>query len=388
MTSPQDRLLQAALVHDWLNQSGGAERVLEHLVDLFPNAPIYTSIYSRDRMPRAYQHWDIRTTWMDRLPGIYHHHQAYLPLYALAFARLNLASADRSPEGPFDLVLSNKSGFCHGVRTGDIPHLCYCLAPTRYVWQFRHYAAREQLPTVGRVLLTPIVKVLQRWDYAAAQHPGLHFVAISRDIQQRIERYYGRSSTIIHPPVDVDRFAPRATTSQGRHDDYYLVVSRLVPYKRIDLAVRAFTGLGLPLWVAGEGRDRAALEALAGPTVRFLGRVPEADLGDLLAGCRAFIFPGYEDFGLAPVEAQAAGRPVIAFRAGGALDTVIEGVTGAFFDEPTPEALAAAVLAFDADGVDPQALRVHAETFSVPRFRRRLRAEIQALLGDTAQKDL
>jgi len=166
------------LVHDWLNQYGGAERVLEHLVGMFPQAPVHTSMYWRDGMPAAYRTWDIRTTWMDRLPGVYRHHQLYFPLYALAFGRMNLAGCAGCAGG--DIVISNKSGFCHAVRTGAVPHLCYCLAPTRYVWQFESYAARENLPATVRVLLRPLVAALRRWDYQAAQRTNLHFVAICR----------------------------------------------------------------------------------------------------------------------------------------------------------------------------------------------------------------
>lgn len=361
--------MKLALIHDWLNQSGGAERVLEHLGGIFPGAPLYTSMYWRAGMPDVYRAWDIRTTWMDRLPGIYRHHQAYFPLYALAFAGLDLSAAG------YDLVLSNKSGFCHGVRTGDTPHLCYCLAPTRYVWEYDAYAARENLPAVARIALKPLIAALRRWDYRVAQRPTTHFVAISTEIQERIRRYYGRESAIVCPPVDVERFRPVES-----HADYYLIVSRLIPYKRIDLAIQAFNQLGLPLWIAGAGRDRAALEALAGPTVRFLGRVPDVELPDLMARCKAFIFPGREDFGLTPVEAQAAGRPVIAYRAGGALDTVIEGETGAFFSEPTADALAAAVAGFDAERVEARVCRANAERFSPERFREALLAQVQALV--------
>ncbi len=361
--------MKIALVHDWLNQYGGAERVLEHLVALFPQSPLYTSIYWRERMPEAYRRWPIRTTWMDRLPGVYRHHQAYFPLYALAFATLRV-------EEPYDLVLSNKSGFCHGVPTGEKPHLCYCLAPTRYVWEYEAYAAREHLPAALRAAIRPVVAALRRWDYRVAQRPTLHFIAISREIQRRIRRYYRRESAIIYPPVDVERFRPAA-----QHGDYYLVVSRLVPYKRIDLAVRAFTELGLPLLIAGEGRDRAALEAMAGPNVTFLGRVPDEALPELMANCRAFVFPGREDFGITPVEAQAAGRPVIAYGEGGALDTVIEGETGTFFHEPTPQALAEAVLRFDAEAVDPLACRANAERFAADRFRRAIREAVEAVLA-------
>ena len=298
-----DNAHRTALVHDWLNQIGGAEDVLETLVGMIPRAPVYTSMYWRRGMPAGYRAWDIRTTWMDRLPGIYRHHQPYLPLYPLAFAGLDLSG--------YDLVLSNKSGFCHGVRTGDALHICYCLAPTRYVWSFDSYAAREALPEVVKVALRPIIAVLRRWDYRAAQGVD-HFIAISREIKERILRYYGRDASVIHPPVDTSRFQP-----SGVHEGYYLIVSRLIPYKRIDLAVRAFNELERPLVIAGDGRDREALEALAGPTVSFLGYVPDENLPRLFARCRAYILPGVEDFCIAPVQAQAAGRPVIAYGAGG-----------------------------------------------------------------------
>lgn len=360
--------MKLALVHDWLNQVGGAERVLEHFHALFPTAPVYTSMYWRAGMPSPYREWDIRATWLDRLPGVYRQHQTYFPLYALAFARLDLSQG-------YDLILSNKSGFCHGARTGSTPQLCYCLAPTRYVWEYETYAAREHLPAALKVALKPVIAALRRWDHRVAQQPTLHFVAISAAIQTRIRRYYGRESQVIYPPVDVERYRPVA-----QHDDAYLIVSRLVPYKRIDLAVKAFNRLRLPLLISGSGRDRAALESLAGPTVKFLGRVPDAELPGLLARCKAFIFPGREDFGITPVEAQAAGRPVIAYGAGGALETVIEGTTGTFFHEATPESLAQAVLSFDADAVDPLACRANAERFSVARFRREILDAVAAVM--------
>jgi len=355
--------MHLALVHDWLNQIGGAEDVLETLVEMFPRTPIYTSMYWREGMPPVYRTWDIYTSWMDRLPGIYHHHQPYLPLYPLAFARTDLSG--------YDVVLSNKSGFCHGVQTGAAVHVCYCLAPTRYVWDFDAYAAREAIPAIVKAALRPMIAFLRRWDYRAAQRVD-HFIAISREVQARIRRYYGRESAIIHPPVDTARFQPTAT-----NDDYYLIVSRLVPYKRIDLAVRAFNQLGLPLVIAGTGRDREALEALAGPTITFLGRVPDEDLPGLFARCQAYVLPGMEDFCITPVQAQASGRPVVAYGAGGALDTVVERETGIFFHEPTPEALAAAVRAFAPDELDPRACRANAERFAVKDFKEKLSQFIQ-----------
>lgn len=349
-------MMNLALVHDWLNQRGGAENVLEALVGLYPGAPIHTSIYAPDLMPAFYRSWDIRPSWMDRLPAIHRHHQPYLPLYAAMFGQMRIDGCD--------VVLSNKSGFCHWVNVGDALHICYCLAPTRYVWQFDQYIQREHIPLGAAI--RPLVAMLRRGDYAAAQRVDA-FVAISSDIRERIARFYNRESTIIYPPVDVDRFQPAT-----RVDDYYLVVSRLIPYKRVDLVVAACTRLGLPLLVAGDGRDRERLEASAGPTVKFLGRVPDADLPDLMARCKAFVFPGLEDFGIAPVEAQAAGRPVIAFRGGGSLDTIVEGKTGLFFDEQTVECLADTLQRFEDMRFDPRDCRANASRFAAAEFRRNL----------------
>ncbi|HSD82234.1 MAG TPA: glycosyltransferase [Anaerolineae bacterium] len=354
--------MEVALVHDWLNQMGGAEAVLENLVQLFPRAPIYTSIYWRDEMPPAYMGWDIRPLWLNHAPRIYERHQHYFALYPAAWASLNL--------GRYDLVLSNKSGFCHGVHTRrknkTALHICYCLAPTRYVWAFDEYARSEGMRTSLRLALKPLVAALRRWDFNAAQQVD-HFIAISTEIQQRIKRYYKRDSDIIYPPVDIRRFTP-----QREHDDYYLIVSRLIPYKRIDLAIEAFNRLGLPLVIAGSGRDAARLERLAKPNVQFLGRVPDVELPDLMARCKAFIFPGREDFGITPVEAEASGRPVIAFGAGGALDSVIDGKTGVLFEAQTVESITATVKRFNTLKFDPAVIRCHAETFSTETFKQKL----------------
>lgn len=358
--------MRIALVHDWLNQIGGAEDVLETLVEMYPGAPIYTSMYAPDMMPPGYRAWDIRVTWMNRLPGVHRHHQVYLPLYPLAFQGLSLAG--------YKVILSNKSGFCHGVRVppGAV-HICYCLTPTRYVWNLRDYIEREQLPAAAHTILPPVVALLRKWDYAAAQRVH-HWLAISTDVQARIRRYYGRESIVIPPPVDTTRFQPAA-----QHEDYFLVLSRLIPYKRIDLAVQAFNELGLPLVIAGDGRDRPRLQAMAKSNITFLGRVDDQRAAELMARCRAFIFPGLEDFGIAPVQAQAAGRPVIAFAGGGALDTVQEGVTGLFFHEPTPQSLAAVIRRFDDKLFDPATIREFALRFDTQIFRRKLGEFVEAM---------
>jgi glycosyltransferase involved in cell wall biosynthesis len=227
------------------------------------------------------------------------------------------------------------------------------------------------LGVTTRLALKPIVTLLRRWDFRAAQKVD-HFIAISTEIQRRIKRYYQRDSIVIYPPVDIRRYTPQRETG-----DYYLLVSRLIPYKRIDLAIEAFNRLGLPLVIAGSGRDAARLEKLAKPNVQFLGRVPDADLPDLMARCKAFIFPGHEDFGITPVEAQASGRPVIAFGAGGALDSVIDGETGVLFEEQTVESFCAAVERLNILHFDPATVRHQAEMFSTEMFKERLGSFIE-----------
>jgi glycosyltransferase involved in cell wall biosynthesis len=361
--------MKLALVHDWLNQRGGAEDVLEVLVSLFPDAPIYTSLYAPDIMPDFYRAWDIRPLWSDRMPGIRAHHQPYLPIYPFAWGGLDLSG--------YDVILSNKSGFCHGVKTGESAlHICYCLAPTRYVWGLDAYIEREGLGNAAALALRPLVSALKRWDYAAAQRVT-QFIAISTDIQARIRQYYHRNSEIIFPPVDTTRFQPSAVT-----DDYFLVVSRLIPYKRIDLAVQAATRLGVRLLVGGKGRDLDRLRDMAGSTVEFLGYVPDDQLPDLMARCKAFIFPGLEDFGITPVQAQAAGRPVIAYGGGGALDTVIPGRTGEHFPELTVESLMQVMADFDPRRYDPAAIRANAQRFDRSIFERQLTEYIDRAWSD------
>ena len=374
---PMDRLppnAQIALVHDWLNQRGGAENVLETMHALFPQAPVYTSLYQPDLMPSRMRQWDIRSTWLGRVPGAQAWHRYLLPLYPHAFARLDLSG--------LDLVFSIKSAFCLGVRTRTAAqraqHVCYCLTPTRFLWDFERYAQREALSPVARVLARVWLPRWRRWEIAAASRVD-HFVAISRAVQQRIRDCYGRESEIIHPPVNTHEFPLSGPTDR---DAPYLIVSRLVPYKRIDLAVDAFNRMpDRQLIIAGAGRDAPALQAKARANIAFTGYVPRARIASLVRACRAFVFPGEEDFGIAPVEAMSAGKPVIAFGAGGALDYVQEGETGVFFRERTPAALVDAVERAAARTWDAEACRRQAERFSADNFRRRIRACVLKRLG-------
>ncbi len=356
----QQRPWSVAIIHDWLNQIGGAEFVLEVFKELFPAAPIFTSIYDPKRMPHSYRQWEIHTSWLNHLPGIAAHHQWYLPFYPLAFEGFDLSN--------FDLVISNKSAFSHSViTTPGTPHVSYCLTPTRFLWQYQDYRQREKLSGWVNALLQPTLHSQRQFDRLAADRVD-YFIAISRAVQARIRKYYRRQSVIIYPPVNTDIFQPLAHPTA----DYFLVSSRLIPYKRIDLAVQACTALNLPLVVVGEGRDEAALKKTAGPTVHFLPRQSRQQLQELMQNCRAFIFPGLEDFGITPVEAMAAGRPVIAYAGGGALDTVKPGSTGVFFHEQTVESLIDVLVSFDHTSYDPSTCRLQAEQFSVPRFKREI----------------
>jgi glycosyltransferase involved in cell wall biosynthesis len=350
--------MRIAIVHDYLNQMGGAEHVLLTLHEIFPEAPIYTSFYRPEDMPSAFRQLDIRTTFLQKLGALtrYPRHQKLLPLYPIAFEQLDLRE--------FDVVISNSSAWCKGVITReDARHICYCLSPMRFGWNTHEYLAGEQVGWLARKLLPPMLTWIRAWDVASSARVD-EFIAISRVVADRIRKVYKRDAAIIYPPVDTGEFSHSDET-----DDYFLVVSRLVPYKRVDLVVDAFNRLGLPLRIIGDGRDRARLKAMAQTNVQFLGFVSDEERRDHFARCRALIFPGEEDFGLVPVETQASGRPVIAYAAGGALDTVVEGETGLFFAEQTVDALCEAVQRFDAMTFDTERISAHAAAFDTQVFK-------------------
>ncbi|HEY3110705.1 MAG TPA: glycosyltransferase [Chloroflexota bacterium] len=360
--------------------------MLEALHEIWPEAPVYTSAYLPEVMPAAYRAWDIRTSFMQRLPGLRRHFQKYLPLFPLAFEQFDFSG--------YDLVLDNSSAFSYGVITGpETLHVSYCLSPARFLWNYHDYVRREELGTGAQVALAPFLTGLRLWDRAAADRVD-EFIAISSLIQARIRKFYRRDSVVIAPPIECSRFEVRARdrfpgaagARDGRGEgDHYLVVSRLIPYKRIDLAIEACKRVGARLKIVGRGRDRERLESIAGgsPLIEFLGFVPDERMPELWAGCRAFILPGEEDFGITPLEANAAGRPVVAYAAGGPLDTVVEGRTGRFFHQPTADSLAEALAGFDPDAFEPAALRAHAESYDVPVFKRRLLRFVEEKLGSS-----
>jgi glycosyltransferase involved in cell wall biosynthesis len=362
--------MKVALVHDYLNQMGGAERVVLALHELFPDAPLYTSIYDPRRVDAAFRSIDIRTSFMQKLPLVKKHHQPFLPLYPFAMERLDLRG--------YDLVLSSSSAFGKGVITRpETMHICYCHTPMRWCWNYDEYVEREHLGKIARSVLPFFITNLRVWDQTTSMRVD-HFIANSPVVADRIQKYYRREAVVIPPPVEAQRFL---FDPMAQPEDYFLVVSRFMPYKRIDLAIEACNRLGLPLVIIGKGRDEQRLRRLAGPTIRFLGGLSDEEVLRYYAHCRALILPGEEDFGITPLEAQASGRPVIAFGAGGALASVVDGVTGAFFHEQTVASLVATLATFDESRYDTQVIRNHALEFDKPRFHRRMLQFIEAKMS-------
>jgi glycosyltransferase involved in cell wall biosynthesis len=355
--------VRVAFVHDYLTQFGGAERVLLEMRQLYPEAPVYTSIYSPDAFGGAFDGVDVRSTWLQRVPGSRRHFRALLPLYPMAFESLDLTA--------FDLVVSSTTSFAKGVRVKPSTlHVCYMHTPTRFLWRQEGYTY-DVVPPTARLFFAVALPYLKRWDLAAAQRPQ-RIIANSRNVAARIRAIYGRESDVLACPASIDGFAPSAGV-----EDFYLVASRLLPYKRVDFAIEACNALGAPLVVMGEGPDLPRLRRLAGPSVRFVGRVDDRERTRLFARARAVIVPGIEDFGLVPIEAAASGRPTVAFAAGGALETVVEGETGIFFREPSASALASALQSLSAQSFDRSKLAAHAQSFSPERFRGALRSLIE-----------
>lgn len=359
--------MSIALAHHWLVGMRGGEKVLEEIGRLFPEAPIHTLVAERAKLSPSLQAHRVVESPLAFIPRASRHYKKMLPLFPRAFGALQV-------NGATEFLLTSDASVAKGLRCdSQIPHVCYCHSPPRYLWDMQDTYLQHTagLNGVGRALFKSVTPSVRRFDYEAAQRVT-HFIANSRFVQQRIRECYGRASTVIHPPVAVDEFR-----SDIPSEDFYLVVSELVPYKRIDLAVDAFNLLGSKLVIIGAGSELKSLQARARPNISFLGRQPFAVLKDHFQRCRAFVFPGVEDFGITPLEAQAAGRPVIALAQGGALETVIDGSTGSFFHEQTPAALAGAIAKFAEQRFEPAACRANAEKFSALRFRTEMKAFLE-----------
>jgi glycosyltransferase involved in cell wall biosynthesis len=366
----RERPLKVALVHDFLLDLRGAERVFLAMCDVWPDADIYTAVYDEDGTEGRFSHRRVHTSFLQRLHVSSHSFRPLLPLYPAAIESFELSG--------YDVVVSSSSAWAHAVICDDpTVHVWYCHNPFRYAWNDRDrtLAARDPLT---RSLLSLIFRRWRQWDCRAAERVD-RYLTNSRTTQARIRAYFGREAAIVHPPVETGRFRP------GPVGEHYLVLSELMPHKRIDTAIRAFNRLGRPLIVAGDGPDSRRLRRLAGPNVSFAGRVSDSEVERLLSSCRALVLTAIEEFGIAAVEAQAAGRPVIALRGGGALETIREGITG-FLWAGGPDELAAAVEAFDDTAVDPRLCVENAARFDADRFKEALPQEVERTMETARSK--
>lgn len=349
--------MRVALVHDYLTQLGGAERVLEVFQSLWPHAPTFTLLYDHAQMHHIFGHKDIRTSFLQKFPGAVKRMRWLLPFMP--------AATEHYPLQEYDVIISSASAFAKGVVTHPHAiHICYCHTPTRYLWSdAASYVEELHVPRIVKAALPLMQSILRAWDRLAADRVDL-FLANSKTVQQRIKKYYQKESIVVYPPVNTHEFS-----ISNAPKTYFLIGGRLVSYKRYDLVIQACNRIGFPLIIFGTGPEEEKLRKMARKNIQFVGRVTDDERARLFANAVAFINPQEEDFGLTPVESMAAGRPVIAYRKGGATESIIEGVTGTFFDEQTWESLAETLLHFDESRFSPAAIKAHAEQFSVARFR-------------------
>lgn len=352
--------MKLAIVHEWLTGFGGAERCVMEFADMFPDAPIFTSVYDEQRFGNIFLPERVRTSFLQSWHNSKTQYRNYLPFMPKAFRSFDLSG--------FDVILSSNHCCAKGIRRPDgAIHISYIYTPMRYIWEL-HGIYRASLPGVKRILFDMMVGPLRKFDLESNSQVD-YFIPISHEVDRRLGKTYNRKGdAVIYPPVDVDKFA-----YDGAKQDYYLIAHRFVPYKRVDLAIEAFNQNGLPLKVLGVGPDEEKLKAMAKSNIEFLGFVPEDDLPKVYGQAKALVFTSFEDFGLTPIEAMSAGTPVIAYGAGGALETVVENATGTFFKEQTPKSLNDAVSRFDSMSFDKAGLIEHARKFDVSVFRKQIR---------------
>ena len=359
---------RVAIVHEWFTSMRGGEKCVEALCEVYPDATLFVLLHTKGTVSPIIERMPIRTSWVSKLPFARERYRHYLPLFPKAVRAHDLSG--------FDLVISSHHCVAKGVRVpADALHICYCYTPMRYIWsQYEDYFDPERSGLLTRIGMRMFVNRLRAWDLATAGNPH-KYIAISRNIRDRISMIYNRTSDVIYPPVET-----AALPVSRQNDGFALVVSALVPYKRVDLAVEACTRLGRQLVVIGDGPDLGRLQRLGGPTVRFLGWQNDDVVRDHFARCSCVLFPGEEDFGIVPVEAMACGKPVVAYARGGALETVLDGPdrrTGVLFEEQTSEALAVAIQRCDATQFDPDALHAWALEFDRELYKKRMADYIQ-----------
>ncbi|OGE79776.1 MAG: hypothetical protein A2660_00680 [Candidatus Doudnabacteria bacterium RIFCSPHIGHO2_01_FULL_45_18] len=360
--------MKIALVHEFLNQLGGAERVLLNFLEIWPDAEIHVILYSAENTDRQFEKYKKQISFLDKFPGVHSHPRLFLPLMAKAIESFDFSD--------YDLVLSDSSSFAKGAKAKGKLHICYCHTPTRFLWTDPDYLSRQPYPVLFRWLGKFFLPKLKRWDLAAAQRPTF-FIANSVNVQNRIKTFYGRDSVVIPPPVDTQFF--RQTSSK---QDYFFTASRLEPYKKIEVVIAAFNELRWRLKIAGTGTIIDKLQVMAKSNIEFLGRVSDEDLRQYYSESRAFIFPTVEDAGIMILEAAACGTPVIAYRAGGALETIIQGTTGEFFNEQTPQSLITALRNFYPAQYQSQTIRQHALRFDKKNFQQKIKAYVEEKYAD------
>lgn len=352
--------MKIAIVHDHLTQIGGAEKVLRVFHEMFPKAPIFTLVCNENKIEGLIPKENLRTSFLQQLPWGVSRYQWYLSLMPTATESYDLSE--------YDVVLSSSSALAKGIITqSNTLHICYCHTPTRYLWSdTRPYIEGLRYPFFIKKIIPFMLNKLRIWDFAAAQRVDI-FIANSNFVARRIKKYYRRESVVIYPPVETQKFS-----TSNAIEKYYLTGGRIVPYKKFDITIRAFNQLNIPLKLFGDGPQLNYLKKIAKNNIEFLGRVDEKTLGSLYQKCIAFIHPQVEDFGITAVEAMASGRPVLAFAGGGALETVIEGISGKFFDEQTWECLADSIVRFKPENYNPKIIKEHAEKFGAERFKKEI----------------
>jgi len=351
--------MRIALIHDYLSQQGGAEKVLKTFTEIWPEAPIFTLFYDEEKMGKEFHGTKVITSPLQKAPSIKSYYQWYLPFMPLATESYDLLG--------YDVVLSSTSAFAKGILTRPgSTHFSYCHTPTRYLWSETHsYVSELNIPKPIKWVLPPVLSKLRLWDRSAADRVD-YFIANSDAVAERINKYYHRRSEVIYPPIETDKFYI------SKPEDFYLIGGRLVSYKRYDVAIQAFNKLGINLYIFGEGPASEYLKSIAKPNIKFLGKVGELVKQELFSKCLAFLHPQEEDFGITAVEAMASGRPVIAYPKGGALETVVPGVTGEFIDEQAWEDIVGEIIRFKPEKYNSQTIREHAKKFDTKIFKEKI----------------